>query len=1557
MSNGNQGNTMSAVGNDHPAGLDRNAETQRAQQRAFWRDTLAGAPASIELPGDYTRPSQQNFVSESIDLRIDAELRARLERVASDCDADMHAILLAAWAVVLGRLSSLQDVVIGSPLGAHGSPMASSEPLPLRIDLSGDPDAVQLVRQVHALSQRASMHGGIGLAHIVDAAMPEPSPRHAPLFQTVLTWRDDRPAVGQPLSSLTLPNGRVQFDISLDIGDRTDAEGKIEIAGALAYASAIFERESAERIAGYWLLLLRGMAMVDGRPVASLPILDDRERRRVLDDWNDTARDYPRDGRVHAVFEIQAERTPNATALIGEGITLDYAELNRRANRIAHRLIAAGVRPDDRVAICMERSFEMVIGFLAILKAGAGYVPIDPTYPRERRAYLLADSAPAAILTSEALRDADWLVETGAPMLVDDVDTAEGRDDNPQVAGLTGRSLAYVIYTSGSTGEPKGVLVEHRNILRLTINNTFAPLGADDCIAHLANPAFAASTWELWGALLCGARVSVIPPDVVFDSAQLNRAMIETGVTAIFMTVGLFNEYLDALAPSFSRMKYVLVGGDALDPRKVAQALATELRPERLFNAYGPTETTTFAVTHHIERMADGARSIPIGRPIANTTVYILDARLQPVPVGASGELYIGGDGVARGYLNRPELTAERFLRDPFAEEADARMYKTGDLCRWLPDGTLDFLGRNDFQVKIRGFRIELGEIEARLAVCEGVREAVVLARSDTPGEKQLVAYYQSETVLPVESLREALAACLPGYMVPSAYVRMHAWPLTSNGKLDRRALPAPDSDAYARREYEAPQGEIETALAAIWQSILRIDRVGRRDHFFDLGGHSLLAVQMVSRVRQTLGVELTQRDLFDAPVLAQLAENIDGAEKSALSTIEPVLRAPLMPLSLAQQRMWFLTQIDTESSAYHIYGALRLRGALDAGALERAIRAMIDRHEALRTRFVLADGVPMQAIDRDPAFAMPTIDLWDTRDHRITDKNDEAAFAARERACAEAGAALFATTFDLRRELPLRAHLVRLGEESHELQLVIHHIAADGWSMGLMYDEISRLYAENVDGTSADLSPLPIQYSDYAAWQRQRLSGERLDAQAAFWRKALVGAPPVLEVPTDRARPAQQDFTGAGVPVRVEPELTAQLNAFARKHGATLYMTLLGGWALALGRLANQDDVVIGSPVAGRERVEIEALIGFFVNTLALRVDLSGAPTVAELMARVRRYVLDAQAHQELPFDQVVEAVKPPRNTAYTPIFQAMLALQNQEEPRLRMPGVVATEVVPDTTSVQCDLLLDVSERDGAIVGRLDYATALFDTETAERFRDCWLRLLQAMVEESERPVFELTMLDDRERRCVLDDWNDTARDYPRDGRVHEIFETQAERTPNATALMGEGVTLDYAELNRRANRIAHRLIAAGVRPDDRVAICMERSVEMVIGFLAILKAGAGSVPIDPTYPRERRVYLLADSAPAAILTTEALRDADWLVETGAPMLVGDVDTAEGRDDNPQVAGLSGRSLAYVIYTSGSTGKPKGVAVRQGGLLNFLLSMQKAPGFGGEETLLSVTT
>ncbi|MFK3648785.1 amino acid adenylation domain-containing protein [Lysobacter enzymogenes] len=1518
----NQQHTHSAGAARAEAGAAADAAVQAdpsaQRSREYWRAALAGAPQGVDLPCQ--RPRRDRAAAapqpiERIGLSVDAGLRAPLAALAERCGCDLHALLLAAWASLLGRLSNQDDVVVGAI-------DQSAHPLPLRIDLSGEPDAARLAAQVRARLHAAAAHGELSAQELLQAAHPAGDPAQA-LFNVALLLRHG------PAPSADAHDGE-RLDLALELFD----DGA-RIGGALAYDAGLFDRAGAQRIGGYWLRLLAAMAAAPERPLAALPILAADERSGLLGDGN--PRDYPRELGVHQLFEAQARRTPAAAALVFGERTLSYADLERRAEALAQALRAAGIGAGDRVAICAARSVGLLVAILATLKSGAAYVPLDTAFPRERLVQIVEDSLPAL-----ALVDAEGaeLLGRGAEAAVAQLrtlalsaDGEAGELQGPAAAAArdagSDPALAYVLFTSGSTGRPKGVCVPHRAVVNFLQAMAAEPgLGSDDVLCAITTISFDISVLELLLPLSVGACVALADRRTAGDGAALAAFVERVGATAMQATPATWRLLLDAGWTPPARMR-LLCGGEAWQMDLGERLLAGGAR---LWNVYGPTETTVWSM---LERVVPGQARIGLGRPIDNTRIYLLDAYREPVPAGVAGELYIGGDGVALGYYGRTELTAERFLPDPHAQRPDARMYRTGDLARRRADGSLEFLGRNDFQVKIRGFRIELGEIEARLSACAGVREAVVLAREDAPGDKQLVAYYQSDEPQAVEALRDALAASLPGYMVPAAFVRMPVWPSTPNGKLDRRALPAPDGDAYARRDYEPPQGATETALASIWQNLLRIERVGRRDHFFELGGHSLLAVQVLSRLRQAFAVELGQQALFDAPELAQLAAAVDAAERlESAAAIAPVARAEHMPLSLAQQRLWLLTQIDAASSAYHLYGALRLFGTVDRAALGRALRALALRHEALRTRFVLVGERAMQRIDPDPALTLEFADL--RADAAGDERLDE-----RERACAEAGARLFAAAFDLSRDLPLRAQLLHVHDEAFELQLVVHHIVADGWSMGVMYEDLGRLYAAELDGRPADLPALPVQYADCAVWQRDWLSGERLDAQVRFWRAALAGAPPLLELPSDRSRPPRQDFAGACVPVRIEPAFAGQLKALARRHGATLYMLLLSAWGLALGRLAHQDEVVIGSPVAGRQRVETEPLIGFFVNTLALRVDLRGAPSVAGLLERVRRHVLQAQAHQDLPFDQVVEAVNPPRNPAHTPVYQAMLALQNQPATQLRMPGAAVVEIVPETTSVQCDLLLDLSEIEGAVVGRLDYASALFDPDTAARFRDAWLRVLQAMLEEPGRSVDELSMIDDAQRQQVLHLWNRTEREYPRDSSVHAVFQAQAARTPQAPALVEGDETLSYAELNRRANRIAHRLIAAGVRPDDRVAVCMRRSAAMIVGLLGILKAGAGYVPIDPGYPQARRAYLLADCAPSAILSEAALREADWLAAAGVPVLAADGadDSADPVDEHDPAPAVSARHLAYVIYTSGSTGEPKGVMVEHRNVLRLAVN------------------
>ena len=923
---------------------------------------------------------------------------------------------------------------------------------------------------------------------------------------------------------------------------------------------------------------------------------------------------------------------------------------------------------------------------------------------------------------------------------------------------------------------------------------------------------------------------------------------------------------------------------------------------------------------------------IPIGRPIANTQVYILDRCGEPVPVGVTGELYIGGAGVARGYLNRPELTAERFLADPFRSVPGARMYRTGDLGRWLADGNIEFLGRNDFQVKIRGFRIELGEIETCLSAYPGVRDAIVVAREDSPGEKRLVAYYTAaDPGIGAESLRPHLAEKLPEYMVPAAYVRLEFLPLTPNGKLDRQALPAPEAGAYATRGYEAPLGETETILASVWTDILRVDRVGRHDNFFELGGHSLLAVRVISRLRQSLGIEVALSDLFAYPVLSTLSRTLSGAAQTELPRIVSCDRGERLPLSFAQQRLWFLAQMEGGSEAYHIPFHLSFAGDLDRSALRRALDRIVVRHEALRTTFLLTEDGPMQRIvsEDESRFLLQEDDL---------SQHSDPAGELRRLAIQEAGA-----SFNLEAGPLIRGRLVRVSEDEHTLLISMHHIVSDGWSMGIFRNELSVLYDAFRRGEQDPLPALALQYADYAVWQRRWMEGDILQQQAEYWKATLAGAPALLELPADHPRSTQRDYAGAFARLRLDETLTSGLKELSRRHGLTLYMTMLTAWSVLLARLSGQQDLVIGTPAANRGRAEIEGLIGFFVNTLALRIDLTGAPSVGDLLARVKAQALAAQQHQDIPFEHVVEIMRPVRSLAHSPLFQVMFTWQSADSDPV--PGLSGLGVKPSRTAIpvhaKFDLTLSLREVGGCIAGGLEYATALFEASTIERYLGYFRTLLEAIVANDAQAVDQLPLLSPSERHQLLYEWNDTASDFPGDKCIHQLFEEQAEKSPAAVAVVYEEAELSYGELNRRANQLAHYLREQGVGPDARVALCVERGFEMIVALLAVLKAGGAYVPLDPSYPVERLRFMLDDSAPVALLTQTHLAD---LFPASRDLPVFSLDAAsppwlDRPESNPDPAaiGLTPHHLAYVIYTSGSTGSPKGVMVQHQGLCNYL--------------------
>ncbi|TDB49063.1 non-ribosomal peptide synthetase, partial [Photorhabdus khanii subsp. guanajuatensis] len=1501
----------------------RLGESQEAHTR-FFTDMLAAVDEPT-LPFGLTEVhSDGSQVMESHRM-LAPELNGRLRSQARRLGVSLAALCHLAWAQVLSRTSDQQKVVFGTVLfgrmaageGADSGMGLFINTLPLRLDIDDTPvqDSVQAAHtRLAGLLEHE--HASLALAQRCSGVQGE-----LPLFNSLLNYRHNTlPATSDDIISgieFLGAQERTNYPLMLSVED---------FGEALGLTVQVVQPFDPERIGGYMQQALESLVaaleQAPETPVRQLEILPEAERMLLLKTWNATETVYPDALCIHQLFEQQVEKTPDAPALVYEEQTLSYAELNARANQLAHQLIALGVEPDQRVAICVSRSPAMVVGLLAVMKAGGAYVPLDPAYPSGRLAHILTDAAPAMVLADEAGR-AGLGEETLDALTVLDPNTLPDQpDSNPQVPALTARHLAYVIYTSGSTGTPKGVMIEHRN----TVNFLYwarQAFGAEEIRETLFSTSmnFDLSIFECFMPLSCGAAIHLVE-----DVLSLMRH--PRPVTLINSVPSAMKPLLQAQALMAS-VHTVNLAGEPLKRALIEQIFA-ETPVQRLCNLYGPSETTTYSAWISILR---GDRVIEsIGRPIANTGLYLLDGYGQPVPLGVVGEIYIGGAGVARGYFNRPDLTADRFLIDPFSENPGARMYRTGDLARYLPDGNLAFLGRNDQQVKIRGFRIEPGEIEARLVEHPAVSESAVLAQGEGQ-EKRLVAY----VVAPadeglVNSLHTYLSAILPDYMVPSAFVRLDAFPLTPNGKLDRQALPAADNEAVARQVYAAPQGETEIALAAIWREILGIEQISRHDNFFALGGHSLLAVRVMNRVA-AFGVELSLATLFKSPTLMAFAEVMQarsGQPDPVLPAIMPIAREGELPLSFAQQRLWFLAQLEGVSETYHIPMALRLRGQLNIMAWQKALDTLFARHEALRSVFVSIEDQPqVRLLVPDSGLRLSQHDLRGLPD----------AERVLERLCAEEVRA----SFNLERGPLIRASLIQLTDDEYRFLLIQHHIVSDGWSVDVLIRELSALYTAFLAGHPDPLPPLAIQYPDYAAWQRQWLSAERIQVQSDYWRAMLVDAPVLLDLPTDWPRLPEQSFAGQAVPVNLDVALTTALKRLSEQHGVTLFMTLLSAWAIVLSRLSGQEDVVVGTPSAGRSRREVEPLIGFFVNTLALRMDLSGELTVTELLARVRQTALAAQEHQDLPFEQVVEIVQPPRRLAHTPLFQVMFVWQNNESTEWGLPGLAVSSVDQAVDVVKFDLELNLLEEEGGIVGALSYATALFDPTTIERQVGYLHAVLQAMVENPQQPVGEIDILSPAERRLLLETWNATATAYPDALCVHQLFEQQVEKTPEAMALVCEGRTLSYAELNAHANRLAHQLITLGVESDQRVAICVSRSPAMVVGLLAVMKAGGAYVPLDPTYPGGRLAHILRDAAPAVVLADKAGRVA-LSEEALAGLTVLDPNTLPDQPDcNPQVLGLTSRHLAYVIYTSGSTGVPKGVMVEHRNTVNFLYWAQQA--------------
>ncbi|MCC0153560.1 pyoverdine non-ribosomal peptide synthetase PvdD [Pseudomonas aeruginosa] len=1518
---------------------------EKERQLAYWTGLLGGEQPVLELPFDRPRPVRQSHRGAQFILELDIDLSQALRRVAQQEGATAFALLLASFQALLYRYSGQADIRVGVPIANRNR--VEIERLigffvntqVLKADLDGRMGFDELLAQARQRALEAQAHQDLPFEQLVEALQPERSLSHNPLFQVLFNYQSEARGNGQAfrfdelqMESVQFDSRTAQFDLTLDL---TDEEQRF--CAVFDYATDLFDASTVERLAGHWRNLLRGIVANPRQRLGELPLLDAPERRQTLSEWNPAQREYVVQGTLQQRFEEQARQRPQAVALILDEQRLSYGELNARANRLAHCLIARGVGADVPVGLALERSLDMLVGLLAILKAGGAYLPLDPAAPEERLAHILDDSGVRLLLTQGHLLER-LPRQAGVEVLAIDGLVLDGYAESDPLPTLSADNLAYVIYTSGSTGKPKGTLLTHRNALRL-FSATEAWFGFDerDVWTLFHSYAFDFSVWEIFGALLYGGRLVIVPQWVSRSPEDFYRLLCREGVTVLNQTPSAFKQLMAVacsadMATQQPALRYVIFGGEALDLQSLRpwfQRFGD--RQPQLVNMYGITETTVHVTYRPVsEADLEGSLVSPIGGTIPDLSWYILDRDLNPVPRGAVGELYIGRAGLARGYLRRPGLSATRFVPNPFPGGAGERLYRTGDLARFQADGNIEYIGRIDHQVKVRGFRIELGEIEAALAGLAGVRDAVVLAH-DGVGGTQLAGYVVADSAEDAErlreSLRESLKRHLPDYMVPAHLMLLERMPLTVNGKLDRQALPQPDA-SLSQQAYRAPGSELEQRIAAIWSEILGVERVGLDDNFFELGGHSLLATRVISRVRQEQQLDASLKTLFERPVLEAFAQGLERTT-DAVSTIPLADRQQPLALSFAQERQWFLWQLEPESTAYHIPSALRLRGRLDVDALQRSFDSLVARHETLRTRFRLEGGRSYQQVQ-------PAVSVSIEREQ------------FGEEGLIERIQAIVVQPFDLERGPLLRVNLLQLAEDDHVLVLVQHHIVSDGWSMQVMVEELVQLYAAYSRGLEVALPALPIQYADYALWQRSWMEAGEKERQLAYWTGLLGGEQPVLELPFDRPRPARQSHRGAQLGFELSRELVEAVRALAQREGASSFMLLLASFQALLYRYSGQADIRVGVPIANRNRVETERLIGFFVNTQVLKADLDGRMGFDELLAQARQRALEAQAHQDLPFEQLVEALQPERNASHNPLFQVLFNHQSEIRsvtPEVQLEDLRLEGLAWDGQTAQFDLTLDIQEDENGIWASFDYATDLFDASTVERLAGHWRNLLRGIVANPRQRLGELPLLDAPERRQTLSEWNPAQREYVVQGTLQQRFEEQARQRPQAVALILDEQRLSYGELNARANRLAHCLIARGVGADVPVGLALERSLDMLVGLLAILKAGGAYLPLDPAAPEERLAHILDDSGVRLLLTQGHLLER-LPRQAGVEVLAIDGLVLDGYAESDPLPTLSADNLAYVIYTSGSTGKPKGTLLTHRNALRLFSATEAWFGF-----------
>ena len=1515
-----------------------------AVQLAYWQQALAGMPERLELPTDRPYPLVADYRGASVDVQWPAELQQQVRAVAREHDATSFMVMQAALTVLLSKLCASSDVAVGFPVAGRRDPALDElvgffvNRLVLRVEVPGDPTVADVLAQVRQHSLAAYEHQDVPFDVLVERLNPTRSLSHHPLVQVTLAWQNvpghTDPAAGLALGDLQiaqmpLETRTARMDLTFSLGERWNEMGEpAGIGGEVEFRTDVFDTESVETLIDRLQRVVAAMAADPTRRLSSIDVLDEREHVRLDEISNRAVLTQPVIGvSIPELFAAQVVRTPDAVAVSHAGRSMTYRDLDDASNRLAHLMLGQGVGPGESVALLFSRSAEAIVAVLAVLKSGAAYLPIDPAVPDARLEFLLSDATPIAAVTAAEL--AARLDGYGVRVIDVDDPTVDAQP-HVALAAPTADEIAHIIYTSGTTGVPKGVAVTHQNVSQL-MAGLDAGLTKPGLPAKVSTQwhsyAFDASVREIWGALLHGGRLVVVPESLAGSPEDLRALLIAERVSVLSQTPSA----AAALSPDDFESVALVVGGEACPVE-----LVDRWAPGRVMtNAYGPTETTVDVTIS--APLAAGTGVAPIGAPVAGAALFVLDAWLQPVPVGVVGELYVAGRGVGVGYLRRAALTASRFVACPFA--SGTRMYRTGDLVRWGTDGQLQYLGRADEQVKIRGYRIELGEIRSALAGLEGVEAAAVIAREDRPGDKRLVGYVVGSAD-PAQT-RAQLGRLLPSYLVPAAVVTLDALPLTVSGKLDTRALPAPEYQDTER--YRAPATAIEDLLTGIYAQVLGVERVGVDDSFFDLGGDSLSAMRLIAAVNSGLDAALGVRAVFEAPTVAQLAPRISGAA-DALEPLVACERPALVPLSFAQSRLWFLDQLLGPSPIYNMAVALRLRGRLDADALGAALADALARHESLRTLFIAPDGVPQQLVvaPEQADFGWAVVDASDWSPAQL----------------AEGISVVARHTFDLSTEIPLQARLFGIAEDEHVLAVALHHIAADGWSITPLVRDLGMAYASRCGGQAPGWAPLPVQYADYTLWQRDQLGDldddeSAIAVQLAYWQKALAGMPERLQLPTDRPYPLVADYRGASVDVQWPAELQQQVRAVAREHDTTSFMVMQAALAVLLSKISASPDVAVGFPIAGRRDQALDELVGFFVNTLVLRVEVPGDPTVADVLAQVRQRSLAAYEHQDVPFEVLVERLNPARSLGHHPLVQVMLAWQNMPGQRddladgLALGDLQISQMPLDTQTARMDLTLSLAEHFtedgelGGIGGAVEFRTDVFDTGSVEVLIDRLRRVIAAMVADPTRRLSSIDVLGERERVRLDEIGNRAVLSQPVVGvAIPEAFAAQVARTPEAVAISDAGHSMTYRELDEASNRLAQLLIGHGASSGECVALLFSRSAEAIVAMLAVLKTGAAYLPIDPAVPDARLEFMLGDAVPIAAITSTELRSR---LDGHGVRVVDATDPAIATHPGTASPAPNADDVAYVIYTSGTTGVPKGVAITHHNVTQLMASLDPA--------------